>query len=65
MFVVNKDFINNTIRLNHYDKKYKTGLFLMHKTFYEYVVNDIKLDGYQSINDNLNTMKIIQKLYEY
>ena len=37
----------------------------MLNTFYEYIVNDIKLDGYQSINDNLNTMKIIQKLYEY
>ena len=35
----------------------------MLNTFYEYVVNDIKLDGYQSINDNLkyneNYTKII------
>ena len=42
--VTNKDFINKKIKLNHYDKKYKTGLFLMLNTFYEYVVNDIKLD---------------------
>jgi predicted dehydrogenase len=60
-----RNFIKNNIVLDKFDKKYKPGLYHMIDTFYDYLKYDRKNDGYQSISDNLKTMKLIHKIHEH
>ena len=58
-----RSFKKTRINLTKADKNYKPGLKLMIDSFYQYLKNDKKLEGFQSIEDNLNTMKLIDKLH--
>ena len=58
-----RSFKKTRINLTKADKNYKPGLKLMIESFYQYLKNDKKLEGFQSIEDNLNTMKLIDKLH--
>lgn len=57
-------FNKKKINFDKFDKKYKPGLYWMLEAFYQYIRNNKKEQGIQTIQDNLKIMKIINSIYE-